>query len=267
VTIWNCPSGGTERSLPNQRHETAASPSRKRGGECCAARYLGTMVRPRRTAPHAVAGEAVRHNQSSQEINSEQDDCRSMRRLAEFYGMSSKRVRWAFSVFGLIGEGEVVYIVLGSSCPKMHRVIGDVADVKDDGGRQSGGRSFNLTRGMYSPRFLMRERQGWTLNPILMLALFRFCSSDGRNTRQRHDISRLPGKFHRPGRSRLFAARESARILAYNAGVGGSNPSPPTTRRSRSPSTFRSTDSLPTPTGPYAIPQKSHRRARVSVPL
>jgi hypothetical protein len=27
---------------------------------------------------------------------------------------------------------------------------------------------------------------------------------------------------------------------AYNAGVGGSNPSPPTTRRSRSPSTFRS---------------------------
>src|ERR687892_1091072 len=29
-------------------------------------------------------------------------------------------------------------------------------------------------------------------------------------------------------------------LCPYNAGVGGSNPSPPTTRRSRSPSTFRS---------------------------
>lgn len=32
--------------------------------------------------------------------------------LAEFYGISSTRVRWAFVVFGLFGAGEVVYIVL-----------------------------------------------------------------------------------------------------------------------------------------------------------
>jgi phage shock protein C len=32
--------------------------------------------------------------------------------LAEFYGISSKRVLWAFFVFGLIGAGDVVYIVL-----------------------------------------------------------------------------------------------------------------------------------------------------------
>jgi phage shock protein C len=38
--------------------------------------------------------------------------------LAEFYGISSKRVRWAFFVFGLIGAGEVVYIVLWILLPK-----------------------------------------------------------------------------------------------------------------------------------------------------
>jgi phage shock protein C len=38
--------------------------------------------------------------------------------LAEHYGISSKRVRWAFFVFGLIGAGEVVYIVLWILIPK-----------------------------------------------------------------------------------------------------------------------------------------------------
>jgi phage shock protein C len=38
--------------------------------------------------------------------------------LAEHYGISSKRVRWAFFVFGLIGAGEVVYIVLWILLPK-----------------------------------------------------------------------------------------------------------------------------------------------------
>jgi phage shock protein PspC (stress-responsive transcriptional regulator) len=38
--------------------------------------------------------------------------------LAEFYGISSTRVRWAFVVFGLFGAGEVVYIVLWILLPK-----------------------------------------------------------------------------------------------------------------------------------------------------
>jgi phage shock protein C len=38
--------------------------------------------------------------------------------LAEHYGISSKRVRWPFFVFGLIGAGEVVYIVLWILLPK-----------------------------------------------------------------------------------------------------------------------------------------------------
>jgi len=38
--------------------------------------------------------------------------------LAEYYGISSKRIRWAFFVAGLIGAGEVVYIVLWIILPK-----------------------------------------------------------------------------------------------------------------------------------------------------
>ena len=38
--------------------------------------------------------------------------------LAEYYGISSKRIRWAFFVSGLIGAGEVVYIVLWIILPK-----------------------------------------------------------------------------------------------------------------------------------------------------
>jgi phage shock protein PspC (stress-responsive transcriptional regulator) len=38
--------------------------------------------------------------------------------LAEFYGISSKRVRWAFFVFGLFAAGEVDYIVLWILLPK-----------------------------------------------------------------------------------------------------------------------------------------------------
>ena len=38
--------------------------------------------------------------------------------LAEYYGISSKRVRWAFFVFGLFGAGEVVYVVLWILLPK-----------------------------------------------------------------------------------------------------------------------------------------------------
>ena len=38
--------------------------------------------------------------------------------LAEYYGIPSKRVRWAFAIFGLFGAGEVVYIVLWILLPK-----------------------------------------------------------------------------------------------------------------------------------------------------
>jgi phage shock protein C len=38
--------------------------------------------------------------------------------LAEFYGISSKRIRWAFVVFGLFGAGEVVYVCLWIVLPK-----------------------------------------------------------------------------------------------------------------------------------------------------
>ena len=38
--------------------------------------------------------------------------------LADYYGITSKRVRWAFAIFGLIGAGEVVYIVLWILLPK-----------------------------------------------------------------------------------------------------------------------------------------------------
>jgi phage shock protein C len=38
--------------------------------------------------------------------------------LAQYYGISSTRLRWAFFVFGLIGAGEAVYIVLWILLPK-----------------------------------------------------------------------------------------------------------------------------------------------------
>ena len=38
--------------------------------------------------------------------------------LAQYYGISSKCLRWAFFIFGLIGAGEVVYIVLWILLPK-----------------------------------------------------------------------------------------------------------------------------------------------------
>jgi phage shock protein C len=38
--------------------------------------------------------------------------------LAEYYGISSTRIRWAFVVFGLFGAGEVVYICLWIVLPK-----------------------------------------------------------------------------------------------------------------------------------------------------
>ena len=38
--------------------------------------------------------------------------------LADFYGISSTRIRWAFVIFGLFGAGEVVYIVLWILLPK-----------------------------------------------------------------------------------------------------------------------------------------------------
>jgi len=38
--------------------------------------------------------------------------------LAEFYGISSKRIRWAFVVFGLFGAGEVAYVCLWIVLPK-----------------------------------------------------------------------------------------------------------------------------------------------------
>jgi phage shock protein C len=38
--------------------------------------------------------------------------------LAESYGISSTRIRWAFVLFGLFGAGEVVYIILWILLPK-----------------------------------------------------------------------------------------------------------------------------------------------------
>ena len=38
--------------------------------------------------------------------------------LAEHYGIPSKRVRWAFAIFGLFGAGEVAYIALWILIPK-----------------------------------------------------------------------------------------------------------------------------------------------------
>lgn len=38
--------------------------------------------------------------------------------LAESYGISSTRIRWAFFFFGLLGAGEVVYIILWILLPK-----------------------------------------------------------------------------------------------------------------------------------------------------
>ena len=38
--------------------------------------------------------------------------------LAEHYGISSTRIRWAFVLFGLFGAGEVAYIVLWILVPK-----------------------------------------------------------------------------------------------------------------------------------------------------
>jgi phage shock protein C len=38
--------------------------------------------------------------------------------LAEHYGISSTRIRWAFFVLGLFGAGELVYIILWFIMPK-----------------------------------------------------------------------------------------------------------------------------------------------------
>ncbi len=38
--------------------------------------------------------------------------------LAEYYGISSARIRWAFVFFGLFGAGELAYIVLWILLPK-----------------------------------------------------------------------------------------------------------------------------------------------------
>lgn len=38
--------------------------------------------------------------------------------LADYYGISSTRIRWAFVFFGLFGAGEVFYIILWIVLPK-----------------------------------------------------------------------------------------------------------------------------------------------------
>ena len=38
--------------------------------------------------------------------------------LAEHYGISSTRIRWAFFLFGLFGAGEIIYIILWIVLPK-----------------------------------------------------------------------------------------------------------------------------------------------------
>ncbi len=38
--------------------------------------------------------------------------------LAEYYGLRSRRVRWAFILFGLFGAGELVYVLLWIVLPE-----------------------------------------------------------------------------------------------------------------------------------------------------
>jgi phage shock protein C len=38
--------------------------------------------------------------------------------LAQHFGISSTRIRWAFVIFGLFGAGEVVYLILWILVPK-----------------------------------------------------------------------------------------------------------------------------------------------------
>jgi phage shock protein C len=38
--------------------------------------------------------------------------------LADYYNISVTRLRWAFVVFGLLGAGEIVYILLWMLLPK-----------------------------------------------------------------------------------------------------------------------------------------------------
>ncbi len=38
--------------------------------------------------------------------------------LAEYHGISSTRIRWAFFFFGLFGAGELAYIILWIVLPK-----------------------------------------------------------------------------------------------------------------------------------------------------
>jgi phage shock protein C len=38
--------------------------------------------------------------------------------LAEHYGISSTRIRWAFFIFGLFGAGEIVYLCLWILLPR-----------------------------------------------------------------------------------------------------------------------------------------------------
>jgi hypothetical protein len=70
--------------------------------------------------------------------------------------------------------------------------------------------------------------RGAVVHMIFVLALFRICSSDERNIRPHHDISRQVEKGLIAAKTSVSAANAFASILAYDAGVGGSNPSPPT---------------------------------------
>jgi phage shock protein C len=38
--------------------------------------------------------------------------------LADYFGVSSTRIRWAFAIFGLFGAGEVAYVILWILLPK-----------------------------------------------------------------------------------------------------------------------------------------------------
>jgi phage shock protein C len=48
--------------------------------------------------------------------------------LAEHYGISSTRIRWAFFVFGLFGAGELVYIIMWFIMPKALRQAAQVPE-------------------------------------------------------------------------------------------------------------------------------------------
>jgi hypothetical protein len=108
--------------------------------------------------------------------------------------------------------------------------------------RKSGGRApiyMRRPNGDSADRHSPDAPEHSVVHMVFVLALFRFCSPDERNIRQHQDTSRHGRNGLRPARTSVLAGSGFGSILAYNAGVGGSNPSPPTSRTPWSEAGFR----------------------------